>query len=388
MTEKEKPETRSSQPEPRKPKTGDREPGQRGFTTGACTQAATRAAALTVATGYVPCEAAKDGKHLGDREKTGSVEITLPGGETAVFKITMHAEGVCSVFKDAGSDPDITDGVQVFACVVARLDGRFYVDGAEGVGRVTRAGLAVKPGRAAINPVPLKHIRDEARRVLPRGAEVTVSLPAGEELAPRTFNPRLGIIGGLSILGTSGRVEPWSTAAYQESLIPQLDVAMAAGIREPVLVPGAKGEKAAVGAGFDPAAVVQSGNFMGMMMRAAAGRGFRRLALVGHAAKLAKLARGDFDTHSRRSPMPLDVLADAALACGWSSRQAQALEMLPTTEAAVRKLMKTGKCEVLDEVARRVAATASKEFGLKAEVLLTGSSGEVVGKAARQEQSA
>ncbi len=366
-----------------KPETGNRKPGgkgrRRGFTSGACTQAATRAAALTVATGYVPCEAAKGGKHLGDREKTGSVEIMLPNGETAAFKISMHAEGVCSVLKDAGSDPDITDGVRIFSCVVARLDGRFYVDGAEGVGRVTREGLAVRPGRPAINPVPLSRIRQEARRVLPRGAEVTVSIPAGEQLAPRTFNPRLGIIGGLSILGTTGRVEPWSAAAYQESLLPQLDVARAAGVREPVLVPGAKGEKAALAAGFDRAAVVQAGNYMGMMMEAAAGRSFRRVTLVGHASKLAKLARGDFDTHSRRSPMPLDVLADAARAAGLSARLARSLPLMPTTEAAVQKLLHSGRSQVLDEVARRAAARAGGRYGLKVRVFITDAGGRIAG---------
>ncbi len=368
-----------------KPETGNRRQSvngqRRGFTTGACAQAAARAAALTVAAGGVSCGAGKDGTHPGSPEKPGAVEITLPNGETAGFKAVIHREGVCSVRKDAGSDPDITGGARIFACVVARQDGRFYVDGAEGVGRVTREGLAIRPGRPAINPVPLRHIRDEARRVLPRGAEVIISIPGGEQLASRTFNPKLGIAGGLSILGTTGRVEPWSRVAYQESLLPQLDVARAAGVRVPVLVPGAKGEKAAVAAGFDPVAIVQAGNFLGMMMEAAAGRGFRRLALLGHAAKLAKLARGNFDTHSRRSPAPLDVVADAAGSCGLSGRQARALALLPTTEAAIKKLLEAGRREVLDEVARRSAAKASKEFGLKVEVFLTDGGGAIVGKA-------
>jgi len=353
---------------------------RRGYTTGACAQAATRAAALTVATGYVPCEAAEDGGPLGDREKTGSVEIKLPNGESAIFKVTMHAEGVCSVIKDAGDDPDITNGVQIFACVVPRLDGRIYVDGAEGVGLVTLKGLPVKPGRAAINPVPIKHIRTEARRVLPRGADVTISVPAGQELAGKTFNPKLGIIGGISILGTTGRVEPWSAAAYQESLIPQLDVARAAGVERPVLVPGAKGERAALKAGFNPVAVVQTGNYVGMMLKAARQRGLTRVVLLGHVAKLAKLVRGDFDTHSRRSPPPLDVLADVAEAEGFSRRRARALKLLPTTEAALRRLQRAGAVEVLDETARRVAARIKEEYGIRAEVMLTDSKGIVVGR--------
>lgn len=355
---------------------------RRGFTTGACAQAATRAAALTVATGYVPCEHPGDEGPDGDHETVGSVEVTLPCGEMAAFVVTMHAEGVCSVVKDAGDDPDVTNGVQIFVCVSPRLDGRFYVDGAEGVGRVTLEGLPVKPGRAAINPVPLKHIKKEVRRVLTRGAEVTISVPAGEELASRTFNPKLGIIGGISILGTTGRVEPWSSEAYQQSLLPQLDVARAAGVSKPVLVPGAKGERAALAAGYEPVAIVQTGNFAGMMLAAARQRGFRRVVILGHASKTVKIARGDFNTHSRRSPMPLDVLAECAEASGWSRRRAQALLALPTTEAALQRLIAAGTegRAALDDAARRVATVVKQEFGITAEVLLTDSHGTVIGR--------
>lgn len=349
-----------------------------GYTTGACAQAATRAAALTVATGYVPCE--RKGGRLGDRETTGSVEITLPNVQAAVFLVTMHAEGVCSVIKDAGDDPDVTNGIQIFACVTPRLDGRVFVDGAEGVGRVTLDGLAVKAGKAAINPVPMKFIREEARHVLPHGAEVTISVPFGEEIAVRTFNPKLGIEGGISILGTTGRVEPWSTAAYQESLLPQLDVARANGVRSPVLVPGAKGERAALKAGYSSIQVVQMGNFAGKMLAAARDRGFKRVILLGHVSKIAKLARGKFNTHSRSSAMPLDVLADCAIAAGWSSRRARTLTLLPNTEAAVTRLVAASAEAVLDEAARRVAAVVKKEFRLGAKVILTDGRGEVVGR--------
>jgi len=352
----------------------------RGYTTGACAQAATRGAALTVAKGYVPCEK-KDGEPLGDKVKTGSVEVTLPNGEPTIFLVTMLAEGVCSVVKHAGDDPDITDGVIIIACVTPRLDDRFSVDGAEGVGRVTLPGLAVKPGRAAINPVPLKHIKAEARRVLPRGADVVISIPGGEELALKTFNPRLGIIGGLSVLGTTGRVEPWSARAYQESLLPQLDVARAGGVKRPVLVPGAKGERAAIKQGIQPAEIVQAGNYFGMMLEAAAGHGYQSVTLVGHASKLGKMARGDFDTHSRRSAAPLDVLAEAAAAAGLSARRAAALKSLPTVEAAIMRLKRAGDLTPLDEVARRVASQVRRGYGLKARVLLTDSAGKVVGRA-------
>ncbi|MHB8793676.1 MAG: cobalt-precorrin-5B (C(1))-methyltransferase CbiD [Thermoleophilia bacterium] len=355
---------------------------RRGYTTGACAQAATRAAALTVLIGYPPCnpEAAEEAGLV--CETRGLVDVTLPNGENAIFPMTMHDEGVVSVVKDAGDDPDITNGVQIFVCVIGRLDGQFLVDGAEGVGRVTLEGLPVPPGEAAINPVPKEFIIREARRVLPLGAEVIISIPEGEELASRTFNPKLGIIGGISILGTTGRVEPWSSEAYQQSLLPQLDVARAAGVSKPVLVPGAKGERAALAAGYEPVAIVQTGNFAGMMLAAARQRGFRQLVLLGHASKTVKIARGDFNTHSRRSPMPLDVLAECAEASGWSRRRVQALQALPTTEAALQRLIAAGTegRAALDDAARRVATVVKQEFGITAEVLLTDSHGTVIGR--------
>jgi len=356
---------------------------RRGYTTGACAQAATRAAALTVTIGYVPCNFAAEEESDISCETAGFVEVTLPNGEDAIFRMLMHGEGVVSVTKDAGDDPDVTNGVQIVVCVAPRLDGKFYIDAAEGVGRVTLEGLPVKPGRAAINPVPLKFIRQEVRRVLPRGAEVTVSIPAGEELAPRTFNPKLGIIGGLSILGTTGRVEPWSSAAYQESLLPQLDVARAAGVRRPVLVPGAKGERTALKAGFEPLSVIQTGNYIDMMLTAARQRGINKIVLLGHVSKLAKLARGDFNTHSSRAPMPLDVLADCAAQAGWSPRQAKGLTLLANTEAALARLEAGGEegTVALNEAARRVAARVKKEYGIAAEVMLTNGRGEIVGRA-------
>lgn len=353
---------------------------RRGYTTGACVQAATRAAALTVATGYVPCEAPSEEGPKGDRETTGTVEIVLPNGETASFFITMHAEGVCSAVKYAGDDPDVTNGVKIYVCVSARLDDRFSVDGAEGVGRVTLAGLPVDVGEAAINPVPRKHILIEARRVLNRGADVTVSVPEGEELAKRTFNPRLGIMGGISILGTTGRVEPWSTEAYQQSLIPQLDVMRSVGIETPVLVPGAKGEKAALAAGYEMSAIAQTGNYVGMMTEAAAGRGFDGVILVGHASKLAKLARGDFNTHSRLSPAPLDVLAECCQQIGWDKEHARELALMPTTEAAVRMLIGEDAGAALDCAAARAAGSLGREYGVAVQAFLTDSRGEIVGR--------
>jgi len=142
------------------------------------------------------------------------------------------------------------------------------------------------------------------------------------------------------------------------------------------------GERAALAAGYEPVAIVQTGNFAGMMLAAARERGYRRVVILGHASKTAKMARGDFNTHSRRSPMPLDVLAACAEASGWSRRRAQALMAVPTTEAALQRLIAAGMegQAVIDEAARRVAAAVKREYGLTAEVLLTDAHGMVVGR--------
>ncbi len=353
---------------------------RRGFTTGACAQAATRAAALSLRSVKVPREGLRGDREAGRDGFTGSVRIKLPDGEEASFPVDLIEPGICSVVKDAGDDPDITHGLKIFASMAARRDGRIVVNGGEGVGKVTLPGLAVAPGRPAINPAPLRQLRAEAAALMPGGAGVIISIPGGEKLAGRTFNPRLGIEGGLSILGTTGRVEPWSAKAYQESLIPQLDVAAASGLKEPVLVPGAKGEKAAFKSGYTPAEIIQTGNYAGIMLKAARARGFRQVIMVGHVSKLAKLARGDFDTHSRRSGPPLDVLAAMAEKRGLSSGQALVLKRLPTTEAAVKQLIAAGMTGVLDEVAEKVAAAVSQHFDLKAKIMLTDGAGAIVGQ--------
>lgn len=351
----------------------------RGYTTGACAQAAVRAAALSMATGMVPREESGRGRTGGSGSGRGSVHVRLPNGEAAIFQVEVPEKGVALTIKYAGDDPDVTDGAELMAQVARRRDGRIYVDGGEGVGRVTLEGLPVKPGRPAINPVPLRHIRAEAREVLEGGAAVMVSVAGGENLAGRTFNPRLGIEGGISILGTTGRVEPWSAAAYREALLPQLNVALAAGIKKPALVPGGKGERAARKAGFAPAAVVQVGNHFGFMLEAARQRGFKEVALIGHASKLLKLARGDFDTHSRRSTAPLDVLSACAAATGWSQKQAEELKLLVTTEAALKRLKESGAGAALDEGAWRAATAVREFFSGTVEVMLTNRRGEVIG---------
>lgn len=261
-----------------------------GFTTGTCAAAAAKAAVLLLAGKGTPRK----------------VEIRLPEGEPVTLPVLYakkkRVAAEAAVRKDAGDDPDITDGCAVVASVSWIEAADIVIRAGEGVGIVTKPGLSVPPGEAAVNPVPRRMIHEALRGVTDRGVQVTISIPGGEALAAKTFNPRLGITGGLSILGTSGRVRPFSCPALRTSLKCLLDVAVSSGVQMPVFVPGRIGERSAkrhfrVGA----EQVIEVGNEWGFMLDNARNMGFKCLLVLGHPGKLAKLAVGEWDTHSSRS---------------------------------------------------------------------------------------
>jgi len=261
-----------------------------GYTTGACAAAAAKAAAMLL------CE---------DRAPE-FVEIALPDGSNVCFPVSdcrrNGGSAQAAVRKDAGDDPDVTHQATIYAAVAfAEGDEVRFVAG-EGVGTVTKPGLSIPPGEPAINPAPRQMIRQAVREVTRRGVIVTVSIPGGRELAARTFNPRLGIEGGLSIIGTTGIVKPFSAPAMMASLQCALDVAAACGVRAPVLVPGNIGERAALkNLAVIPGQIVQVSNHWGFMLDHASQLPFERLLLLGHPGKLAKLINGEWDTHSSNS---------------------------------------------------------------------------------------
>jgi len=269
-----------------------------GYTTGSCAAAAAKAAVTLLCDGVAP----------------ESVEIALPEGNRVRFPVVsccMH-EGMAeaSVCKDAGDDPDVTHQATVVARVAFEEgDGVQFVAG-EGVGTVTKPGLSIVPGEPAINPVPRQMIRQAIREVTARGVKITVSIPGGCEIAARTFNPRLGIAGGLSIIGTTGIVKPFSAPALTASLACALDVAAACGVCAPVLVPGNIGERAALkNLRVDADKIVQVSNHWGFMLDEASRRPFERLLVLGHPGKLAKLVDGEWDTHSSSSASAVGVVS-------------------------------------------------------------------------------
>jgi cobalt-precorrin-5B (C1)-methyltransferase len=280
---------------------------RRGWTTGACAAAAARAAYAALVGGAFP----------------DPVSIRLPGGQTPAFALALQEKGVgfcrAGIVKDAGDDPDVTHG----ALIIARV--RFGATGAgvtfsagEGVGTVTRPGLPLAVGEPAINPMPRQMIREaiEAEAALHRGAtdvHVEISIPGGEKIAERTLNGRLGIIGGLSILGTTGIVTPFSCAAWIASIHRGIDVARASGLDT---VAGATGStsEAAVKAlhGLPDEALIDMGDFVGGMLKYLRQHPVRRVIVAGGMAKMTKLAQGLADLHSKRGSVDLDFLAQLA----------------------------------------------------------------------------
>jgi cobalt-precorrin-5B (C1)-methyltransferase len=263
-----------------------------GYSTGACAAAAAKGAATLLCGGTPPAR----------------VIITLPMGEHVEFVIVRceatRSGALAAVRKDAGDDPDVTHQSMIVSEVKFIAGDQVSYAAGEGVGTVTKPGLMIPPGEPAINPIPRRMIRDAVREVTPRGLRVTVSIPGGRELAERTFNPRLGIVGGLSVLGTTGIVKPFSAPALTASLKCSLDVAAACGVTEPVLVPGNIGERAALrNLVLDAGQVIQVSNHWGFMLDEADKEPrFRQLLVLGHPGKLAKVVDGEWDTHSSNSP--------------------------------------------------------------------------------------
>ncbi len=335
---------------------------RRGYTTGACAQAATAAAASPRSGPGSDVGAAVDGAG-------GMVTVDLPGGEQASFAFTRDPDGTVWVIKDAGDDPDVTDGLAIGARV-EDSPGIFAVKAGAGVGTVTLPGLPIPPGEPAVNPVPRAAILDELARMRPGGATVTILAPGGEELARKTLNPRLGIVGGISILGTTGRVEPWSVEAMRDSLLPQLDVALAQGRTDLVFVLGSKGRALAAKAGADERALVETANEIGWMLERAAERGVTSVTLRGHVGKLVKLAAGIFDTHSRLADARLVTLAAYAGAAGTPAEEVRSILQATTADIAAARLIELGRADVLRDVAAAAAAACRERYGLPVEVVL------------------
>ncbi len=277
-----------------------------GYTTGACAAAAARAA----------CRAALSGAPV------EAITITLPNGTETRFAVALCEPGPgiarCGVVKDAGDDPDVTHGALIVAEVALADHPGVVIRGGRGVARVTLPGLGLAVGTEAINPVPRRNIEAMVLAELARsgraGARVMISVPDGEALATRTLNARLGLVGGISILGTTGVVRPFSTSAWRASVLRAIDVARAAGLAHLVLTTGGRTEAAAMRLlpALPELAFVQVGDFVGDGLSGARRQGARRVSVVAMVGKLAKMAAGCRQTHASRGAVDLALLASLA----------------------------------------------------------------------------
>jgi len=351
-----------------------------GYTTGSCAAGAAKAACALL-------------HGAGPQE---FVEIPLPGSGRLRLPVSRQecaqdkAEVV--IVKDGGDDPDVTHGLEIHA-VVRLLSpcGDVHLRGGQGIGTVTKKGLAVPAGAKAINPVPQEMIRMAVREVFPQEEiEVTIEVPKGESVAARTLNPRLGIVGGISILGTTGIVRPMSEEAFKASILPELEQALAYGHRTVVLTPGHYGFQVAnERLGIPVEGIVQMGNFVGFLLEEAAYRGVERVLLLGHIGKLLKVAGGIFHTHNHVADARLEILVAHAALWGIGHRRLRALADLPTVEGMARELIEEGQQGVLHSLAGRASAQARAHansaprtqagFNLEVGTVFTALNGEFLG---------
>ncbi len=320
-----------------------------GYTTGSCAAAAAKAAAIMLLS-QKPCS---------------MISLIPPKGiplELEVLDISLGKEEVsCGIQKDSGDDPDVTNGMVIYASVRHNQTGAHRLDGGHGVGRVTKRGLQCPVGEAAINPVPRQMILEsleEACRdfAYHGGLDVRISVPGGEEVAKRTFNPRLGIVGGISILGTSGIVEPMSEEALIDTIETELKQRRASGETYALLTPGNYGEDYIRDVlGIDPDRAVKCSNFIGDALMLCKSLGYNGVLLVGNIGKLVKLAGGMLNTHSKYGDCRMEILAAHSGACGVGQEIIREMLSCATCDDALRLLEECGlRQQVMDSVLERI----------------------------------
>ena len=316
-----------------------------GYTTGSCAAGAAGAAASALLSGTFPSRVQIDtpkGKKL-------TLDVTDPSAEGGVCR--------CAVRKDSGDDPDITNGMLVYASV-RRAESGVAIDGGRGVGRVTKPGLDQPVGAAAINTVPREMIRKAVTEAAARygytgGFDVVIDIPDGERLAAKTFNPHLGITGGLSVLGTTGIVEPMSDEALADSIRVEIRVMAARQTDAALITLGNYGYDYASGPmGLDMKDNVTCSNFIGTALDCCAECGFRKVLVIGHIGKLVKLGIGLFNTHSRNGDGRIETLTACALQAGASLSLLRELAECVTTDSALDVLEEAGLMEDVMNILR------------------------------------
>lgn len=316
-----------------------------GITTGSCAAAAALAAAIWQKTGSCPA----------------AVEIETPIGRILripVEKASANQIGTCFVIKDSGDDPDITNGCRVEAMVefLKGQEGKILIEGGAGIGIVMEKGLKVPVGEWAINPIPRQMIQKELSKVIGnQNLRVTISIPNGEELAKKTLNPKLGIKGGLSILGTTGIVRPMSKEALKDSLVLELKMRREQGAKTIIFVPGMAGERMVQNYLKMELPIIHIGNYVGFMLEEASELGYESVILAGAAGKLLKLAAGIMNTYSHIADGRREVLCTYAALSGATKQIIQELYHCVTTESAMALLERENLMGIWQDIAQEGA---------------------------------
>ncbi len=359
-------------------KDDNKPPLRRGWTTGACAAAATRAAYTALLTGHFP----------------DPVSITLPRGETPEFALAIEELSGewcrAGIVKDAGDDPDVTHGALIVS-TVRRADPNSGVAfrAGPGVGTVTKPGLPLDPGEPAINPVPRKMIREVVETLarehhVAADIVVEISVPDGEELALRTWNPRLGIVGGISILGTTGIVHPFSCSAWIHAIHRGIDVARAAGLTHVAGATGSTSEAAVQALHTLPElALIDMGDFVGGMLKYLRKNPLPRVTVCGGFAKMTKLAQGRLDLHSGRSQVDFDWLAERTRALGGSDGLIEHVRRANTARQVLQETHSHG-LDVADVIAREALHFACKtlrDAPIALDIVIVDSAGQVIARA-------
>ncbi|GAC1471226.1 MAG: cobalt-precorrin-5B (C(1))-methyltransferase [Isosphaeraceae bacterium] len=354
-----------------------------GYTTGACAAAGAQAAC----------------RLLAHDERVEQVKVPSPLGFDIVVPINRlsyeKGQATAGVIKDAGDDPDVTHGAEVLVGVQWREEPGILLLGGEGIGRVTQPGLELPPGSAAINPVPRKMIAEGVAIALGTdtpgpGVVVTVSIPGGEDLAKKTLNARIGILGGLSILGTTGIVRPMSTASWRASVLQSIDVAAANCIRQIVLTTGGRSERFAqtLFPELPEMAFVQMGIFTGESVKRCVARGVARVTICGMIGKLAKLAAGQMQTHVAGGGVDMPFLAELAREAGAGEDLTRAIASANTARH-VDELLRTWHFPALhDKIVTRTVEECARhvEGRIAVEAILFDFEGRVVARATREQE--
>ncbi|MPM49540.1 Cobalt-precorrin-5B C(1)-methyltransferase [bioreactor metagenome] len=319
---------------------------RRGYTTGSCAAAAAKASAYMFFT----------------NKKIENINIDTPKGIPLTLKVKnielKDKYTICSIEKDGGDDIDATHTMDIFAKaeLISREDEDIIVTGGVGIGIVTKKGLSVDVGKSAINPVPMKMIRREVNKVLgennkllnkDKSLKITIFAPQGEEIAKKTFNPRLGIVGGISILGTTGIVEPMSEEGWKKSLSIELEMKKAQGMDTIILVPGNHGEEFIRDyMKIDMNNCVRMSNFVGYMLNEAKRLGFKKILMAGHIGKFIKISAGIFNTHSKVCDARNEIMIANLALMGADLDFLKGINKCVTAEGAVEIIDKSNYTEI------------------------------------------